>query len=501
MSVPTTFELKKYQQENIEKIANEPTHAALVADETGTGKTVTATYVLTHPKVAAQKTLVICPVNTFESWRATITLHTDLPVFDVNSKTWENCLLQWKDKNARGVWLIGREWFSTATTDVWHKKTVLRDGKLKRVDDTSRPPKTPAKWRWGTYNRYLDVVIFDEVHAVSNRNSKRYATLTQIKPKRLKLAMSATYQGDSFAGAWAPTRWLWPNDTHDDGTPVVDRSFWRWVNQWAAVDFDPFSQNGKKVVGEADPGAFVASLPCYTREIAKKLPYMKYRVPLTLSGEQAKQYNQMRESSIAWLEERPLVADLPIVQKTRLRQMLLGTVDFTEKDNEEEVVFPNDTKSTKIDALFKIIDREPGEKMIIFVDSKKLPPIIAQRLNCAGHKSDYWTGAVSKVKRRKIRDRFILPFDDPDAVNYIVASITAISDGTDGLQHVCSTEIWMSRVMSGIKNDQADGRLNRMGQMKDRITRYELYVPGTADDEDYERDAKKALMRSQELAL
>lgn len=496
MSVKRKRELKDYQKENANKIALEPTHAALVADMTGTGKSVTAAAVLVHPAVNAKKTLIICPTNTFGSdykgWRAIIQNWTDLPVYDMNAKTYEACLAQWKDPDSRGVWLIGREWFSIATTDLWHKR---EDG----TEDTTRPPKRPAKWRWSTYNRYLDVVIFDEVHAASNRKSKRFASLKQIKPKRLKIALSATYQGDSFSGAWAPTRWLWPDAVNQDtGLPVVDRSFWRWVNQWAQTEFDPHSQSGKKVVGEKTPGAFVQSLPCYTREESEKVPYHTYRCPLTLGPEQARQYNQMRENAITWLEENPLVADLPIVQKTRLRQMLLGTVDLTD---EEEVVFPEDTQSAKIDAVFKILDREPGKKMMIYVDSKKLPPIVAARLRDRGHRAVYWTGEVSKKKRADLIDRFLLPFDDPEAVNFIVASITAISDGTDGLQDVCSTEIWMSRVMSGIKNEQADGRLNRMGQPAEYITRYELYVPGTADDEDYERDAKKALMRSKELSL
>ena len=95
----------------------------------------------------------------------------------------------------------------------------------------------------------------------------------------------------------------------------------------------------------------------------------------------------------------------------------------------------------------------------------------------------------------------MLPYDDPDAVNFLVASTTSISDGTNGLQWVCHTEVWLSKAMSGIKNEQAEGRLNRRGQKAERITRYELFVPGTADDEDYERNARKALMRSQELAI
>lgn len=464
-----------------------------------TGKTIVAVYTLLHPLVDAKKTLVICPVSTFDSWRDTLEDHAPhLPVFDVNTKTYTSALKQWQDPEATGVWLIGREWFSTATTDLWHKKEVFQQGKLRKVDDKDKPPKRAAKWSWRKYGKLFDVIVYDEAHAASNRNSQNSASLRQIEPKRLKIAMSATYQGDKFQGAWAVCRWLWKDQTHEDGTPIVDGSFWRWANQWATVEFSAFAEGGKQVGAERNPGAFVKSLPCYTRTVTAKKPYQIYRCPLQLGPVQAQQYNSMRDTSIAWLNDHPLVADLPIVQKTRLRQMLLGTIDLSDED---EVVFPEDTESVKFEALLKIIEREPGEKILVFVDSKKIPPIFSDRLNQQGLKAAHWTGGVSKVRRAKIKERFMLPYDDPDAVNFLVASTTSISDGTNGLQWVCHTEVWLSKAMSGIKNEQAEGRLNRRGQEAERITRYELFVPGTADDEDYERNARKALMRSQELAL
>ena len=464
-----------------------------------TGKTIVAVYTLLHPLVNAKKTLVICPVSTFDSWRDTLEDHAPhLPVFDVNTKTYASALKQWQDPEATGVWLIGREWFSTATTDLWHKKEVFQQGKLRKVDDKDKPPKRAAKWSWRKYGKLFDVIVYDEAHAASNRNSQNSASLRQIEPKRLKSAMSATYQGDKFQGAWAVCRWLWGDQKHEDGTPIVDGSFWRWANQWAIVEFSAFAEGGKQVGAERNPGAFVKSLPCYTRTVTAKKPYQIYRCPLQLGPVQAQQYNSMRDTSIAWLNDNPLVADLPIVQKTRLRQMLLGTIDLSDED---EVVFPEDTVSVKFEALLKIIEREPCEKILVFVDSKKIPPIFADRLNQQGLKAAHWTGGVSKVRRAKIKERFMLPYDDPDAVNFLVASTTSISDGTNGLQWVCHTEVWLSKAMSGIKNEQAEGRLNRRGQKAERITRYELFVPGTADDEDYERNARKALMRSQELAL
>lgn len=67
------------QKASIEKIATEPTRAALIAEPTGSGKTIVAVYTLLHPLVNAKKTLVICPVSTFDSWRDTLEDHAPAP--------------------------------------------------------------------------------------------------------------------------------------------------------------------------------------------------------------------------------------------------------------------------------------------------------------------------------------------------------------------------------------------------------------------------------------
>ena len=483
------FELTEHQKTSVERIATAPKNAALVADNTGAGKTITAVYTVIHPLVNAERTLVICPISTMDSWAETFNAHSDLPVHTVDSKTYETELERLKKKGERGVWLIGREWFSTATTTLWHKKKVVqKGGKTVEVDDTDLPPKRPAKWKWSTYNRYLDAVIVDEIHSNANRKSQRFRSLSQIKPQRLKIGMSATPGGDKFEGLWAVCRWLWPDD--------VDRSFWRWVTTWAKTEFDPHSQEGKKVVGEARPGEFVTSLPCYIKSAESvKVPVTTLRAKLGLYPEQAKQYNDMRERSIAWLEDNPLVADLPIVQKTRLRQMLLGTVTLESTDNDtEEVRYPKDTKSTKIDAVLAIMERHPDEQILVFVNSRHIPGIVVERLKAAGYTAEEWTGGTSKRKRAEIKARFMA-----QKTQVIVASVTSISDGTDGLQEVCNIEVWMNKPLWNIKTEQAEGRLNRRGQKAERVYRYELYVPHSADDEDYSINARKALSRSQTL--
>src|SRR5690606_17902543 len=159
-----------------------------------------------------------------------------------------------------------------------------------------------------------DMVIFDEVHAVQNRKSIGFRKLKLLKPT-WKLALSGTPAGNKFHGMWSITRWRWPD--------IIDRSFWRWVTDWARSEEDYFS--GIKILGEREPGAFVASLPCYVRREANlETEYIEEIRYVELTPAQRKLYEQMEKDSLMWLEENPAVAEVPIVQRIRLRQVTLG---------------------------------------------------------------------------------------------------------------------------------------------------------------------------------
>lgn len=84
---------------------------------------------------------------------------------------------------------------------------------------------------------------------------------------------------------------------------------------------------------------------------------------------------------MVWLDEHPLAADLPIVQKIRLRQMTLGEVCF---NGDDETDFAIDCRSAKLDACEKIIERHPGEKILFWTDSRKFAQVAAKRLSKPG---------------------------------------------------------------------------------------------------------------------
>lgn len=237
-----------------------------------------------------------------------------------------------------------------------------------------------------------------------------------------------------------------------------------------------YTYTGEEVEGEKVPGVFVNSLPCYIRMEAVRTPVIVRKCYVDLTPTQRQLYDEMEADSLTWLDDNPLVADIPIVQRIRLRQITLGEVTFNEAG---EVDFAEDCESSKIDALHKVIDKHhPGEPVLIAVDSAKFAKVVVHRL---GPLAREWSGRVNAKEREKIKAEF------GKRVRYIVAVIPAMAEGVDGLQRVCSVEVWLSESVNNMLNIQFEGRLNRRGQEADAIYQYKIMASDTDDDEGFER--------------
>jgi hypothetical protein len=71
-------------------------------------------------------------------------------------------------------------------------------------------------------------------------------------------------------------------------------------------------------------------------------------------------------------------------------------------------------------------------------------------------------------------------FGKPGGPQIIVAVISAISEGTDGLQRVCANEVWLSQDDNNLMNEQAKARLLRTGQER-MVNRWYIQSVGTID--------------------
>lgn len=445
------------QQEAIDKIVAEPTRAALNASQMGAGKTLKAVEVARG--LGAQRILVIAPLNTRLAWKVTFERQgVELDFKWIRStKEGKANLSDW-EWELPGIYFVGVEYFARIG---WEES-----GKRSKV--------------WA---HEPDLAIFDEVHRSQNRKSKTHKTLRQLKAG-FKLAMSGTPTGNSFSGAWAVTKWLWPD--------VIENSYWNWVDRWCAIEYDHFAPSGKKVVGEKNPGSFFNSLPCYVRiESEIDTDLLEEEVYVELTSQQRKAYTELEQRMVTWVKERPLVVEFPISLRARLRQATLGMFSI---DDEDVVTFDNDCKSSKIDAMFEVLDEKfENEPALILTDSKKFANVVVQRLQSAGMTAMPWHGDISQTVREQTKEAFV-----SGSCKYVVAVISAIAEGVDGLQQATRNMLWLNRSDNRILNEQAVKRVHRQGQTQ-TVKSVELIAIDTYDSGVLSGQIQKALEMNKTL--
>ena len=190
---------------------------------------------------------------------------------------------------------------------------------------------------------------------------------------------------------------------------------------------------------------------------------------------QRKVYEKFQRDLVVWLQDNPLVAEVPIAARIRLRQMTLAVPSLTETG---EVFFEEDAVSTKYQALLEIIEDNPDDKMLLLTDSQKYAKIVTDRLNARyGDGSAFeWSGNASQSQREVAKQEFI-----NGNRRFIVAVIPAIAEGVDGLQDACRTVVWLSHSDSNILNQQVLDRIRRRGQ-KQVVQVYDIVARDTYDE-------------------
>jgi superfamily II DNA or RNA helicase len=168
-----------------------------------------------------------------------------------------------------------------------------------------------------------------------------------------------------------------------------------------------------------------------------------------------------------------MVAEVPIAARIRLRQMTLAVPSITD---ESEVIFEEDAKSTKFQALQEIIEDNPNDAMLLLTDSQKYARLVTDRLNKTKQVAFEWSGKASQKQREEAKQAFLA-----GELKYIVAVIPAIAEGVDGLQDVCSTIVWLSHSDSNLMNQQVVERIRRRGQ-KDIVKIYDIVARDTYDE-------------------
>lgn len=306
-----------------------------------------------------------------------------------------------------------------------------------------------------------DLIIADEWHRASNRESQNFRVLSSL-PSTHRLALSATPAGSKPVDIWAAYQYLWPDR---QGT------YWRFADKHFYKVFDGglFKGYGREKV----PGLVREMAPCHvsitTEEANPELPEVViHEVMVPLTSEQKRLYREFEREGVAWMEGHPYAVSLTAEIDLRLKQTCLGATTIGE---DGRIDYDVDCKSSKIDALLDIMKDVGDEPVVVWVHSQRFIKAVVHRLRKAGYTAIEVSGKSRHSHLEMVEGK----------AQVIVAQHNAMAEGTDGLQEVCATEVWLSTNPSAVVTYQASGRLPRQGQRR-TVNRYLVKAEGTVEE-------------------
>lgn len=352
-----------------------------------------------------------------------------------------------------------------------------------------------------------DAVIADEVHQYTNpgtRGQKHLSGRSRADRNPLsvratyKLALSGTPARNKFERLWGVTRFLWPEE--DGDFEVAEVPFSAWQKNRMRSEFNPFATSGRTYTTEILPGRLLREMPCVIQHKRRETccehhpgGFMPVAEPVVIeevvdmTAKQKKTFTELESKGLAWLNDNPMVASLPITAQLRIRQAILGELSvedyFDEKSEQvkQRVWFEPNAKSPHADRIEELLDSMGDEPVLVLTASKIFAKYLTARLNKRGDTARELTGDTIKTRAQDVRE-----FGDEFRV--AVAVIDAIGTGTDGLGDRCATEIWADRSLDRANNTQAEARLDRRGQSR-RVVRHILRDSTGYSERQYTRQA------------
>lgn len=455
-------------------------YTALVNIEPGGGKTPLSTFAINESGSAV--TLIVAPLNTHKSaWIKTSEQVLDEParVIGNSNKRLKQAFLDF-EMGFPGTYLISPQLFTRANIEDWR----------------------------------ADLVIVDEIHNINKPKGKGQQQLDRLAQRSgARLALSGTPARRDFTRNWSNMRFEWP-ELYERGQVAHD-NFYLWcrdrmIGEEVYTNQRDFNGRPKKVtqwLAEENPGQLYNEAPCVIQHFRRREccefhpngfldveePQRIERV-IELHPKQKKAINSMETKYLAWLNDNPLIAELTITQQQRIRQFCLGvpTVTYTTEEVEDDLGFVEEVEKVHVDfapgcespfldeVLNILGNLDDGEPVVVYLESQKFAREVTRRLNEAGYVAEEYSGKTTKTREDALA-RF------GKDVQVIVGVITAIGTGTDGLQHISNTEIWIERSVDDTQNEQTENRQDRLG-VKAQVQRYVItddlgYADGRMSDQ------------------
>lgn len=346
----------------------------------------------------------------------------------------------------------------------------------------------------GLYNAArFQTVIADEAHKGHDPKAKQTRALWAIgEAATYRWALTGTPVNDQAEDLWTVMHFVapreWPSRT-------------RWISRYAlggTAFHGGFETYGYNPHTEAELQAFLR--PRFLRrtkaEVLPDLPKKTYSYRWAeMAPKQAKAYKDMAKEQIALLDSGVLVAFNDLVKHGRLSQLAAATPVLNTRHVEDgsgdgsieetyvaELVEP----SCKIDTLLEVIEEGGDTPIVVGAESRKLIELAARVLDRKKISYVLITGMVSDAERQVAVDTF--------QTGGAQVCLVTLGAGSEGITLTRANRLVFLEVGGGgIRNNQFEDRIVRIGQEADSVEIITIITAGTVDvarvEDSYEKES------------
>ena len=461
---------------------------ALLADDTGTGKTRQSIVTLMeHYKdgVDPFPALIVCPNSVKKQWAREIeAVWPGLIVTEVKGTITQR---RKQLKTPSHIYIINWEavkghsslvsWASTAFV-----KCVECGGDLEKI--------TEAQCQ--VHVKELNLINFNSVIADEAHRMKNGASLTTRAVKsatgdaNIRIALTGTPIADTLEDLWSILNWLWPNEwpgkskflTRTVESTFDQRGFYKWWGVKSTMR-DEFFASFHPIMRRMTKEVVLPFLP----------PVVRERRDIEMSPKQKKAYIQMRDHMLAELDDGVTMA---VTSPMTVTQRLLAFASsFCEAEFEPYQELDEKTgemvdkvhthitlinPSNKVDAFMDDIEDFGTDQVIVFATAPELLKLLGEKMDAKGIKHGFVIGGMDEDEKQNYIDRF-----QDGKLQFIL--VTTSAGGTGLTLTAANTAVYLQRPWSMIEDQQSEGRNLRIGsEIHESITYIDYVSTDTVDE-------------------
>lgn len=443
--------------------------------EMGTGKTLTAINILRNWFAQAGKiktTLVLCPPIVIDQWEAE---------FRKNSKLGTH-IVKLKGTGAKRLKLI-KENLETPKIFIANYETMLMEEPHRLLMDR------------------VAFLVCDESHKLKNIQAGRTKAVIKIADRTEKrLILTGSPILNSPMDIFSQYRILDKGASFGQNFFVFRGKYFYDRNAgMPPQSYFPDFRARPGIDKELNSIIYKKALKADKKDCLDLPPLVKVKIPVPLTPKQAKLYKELEDEFITYLDDKACVATMALTKVLRLQQITSGFIDLLHDGEfiENNLHTQQELEHDRLKALEELLEEIPeSEKVIVWAPFRFNIAAIETLLT----KKNIGYSTIYGGQSERERNEGIEAFRTSDKCRVCVANPKAGGVGLNLIE--ASYAIYYGRGYSLEDDLQSEARNYRGGSERHaKVTRIDLYAPGTIDEEIMEALHSKKSIAENILAI